>query len=133
MTGGASGIGLAMVRHFAAEGHRITILNVNAQAGPSVAAQVAADFSRACVDFAQCDVSSWDEQAAAFQRVFHQGGDNLDMVMANAGVLEQGETTLVELGKEGEPEPPRLESVETNFLGVIYCEPTTRSTLAEPC
>jgi NAD(P)-dependent dehydrogenase (short-subunit alcohol dehydrogenase family) len=128
VTGGASGIGLAITRHFAAQGHRVAILDVDAAAGPGVAASVAAEFPGSAVVFRRCDVSSWEEQAEAFEQVFRGDlGGRLDVVVANAGVSEQGGTTLVRLG-EGEegveegPVKPRVKTVEVNLLGTIYCE-----------
>ncbi|KAL2024736.1 hypothetical protein VTK56DRAFT_5557 [Thermocarpiscus australiensis] len=126
VTGGASGIGLALTRHFASRGHRVAILDVvDAAAGQAVAASVAAAFPRAeaAVSFHRCDVASWDEQAAAFERVFALHGGRLDVVVANAGVSEQGVTTLVRVGGEdsGErPERPRMRAVEVNLVGTIY-------------
>jgi NAD(P)-dependent dehydrogenase (short-subunit alcohol dehydrogenase family) len=123
VTGGASGIGLAITRHFAAQGHRVAMLDLNAASGPGVAASVAAEFPESTVSFHQCDVSSWDQQAAAFKEVFQEHGNSLDIVVANAGVSEQGVTTLVSLAEDGEgPRKPRTTTVEVNLLGTIYCE-----------
>ena len=124
VTGGASGIGLALTRHFASQGHQVAILDLNAAAGPVVAAAVAADFPQASVSFHACNVASWDEQAAAFEQAFHAHGDRLDIVVANAGVSEQGVTTLVKLdaGAEEGPVRPSATTVEVNLLGAVYCE-----------
>ncbi|KAK4240724.1 hypothetical protein C8A03DRAFT_41741 [Achaetomium macrosporum] len=120
VTGGASGIGLAITRHFASEGHRVAILDLNAASGPGVAASVAREFPQSAVSFHQCNVSSWDEQAAAFGRVFREHGGRLDVVVANAGVSEQGATTLVRLDEKEEPSPPKMTTVEVNLVGAIY-------------
>ncbi len=120
VTGGASGIGLAMASYFAAEGHNVAILDVNSS-GAQVARDLAAAYPRSSVAFHQCDVSSWDDQAAAFKTVYERHGGRLDVVMANAGVSEQGVTTVVNL-LEDEPSEPRLKSVQINLFGVVYCE-----------
>lgn len=123
VTGGASGIGLAITRHFASQGHHVAILDMNSDSGPAVAASVAAEFLQSCVTFYHCDVSSWDEQAAVFNKVFHKQGDRIDIVVANAGVSEQGVTTLVGHDDDAEePTRPRVKTVEVNLLGAIYCE-----------
>lgn len=121
VTGGGSGIGLAMVRHFASEGHRVAILDVNAAAGAKVAADVAAEYPSAGISFKKCDVSSWSEQAAVFKEVYGEHGNRLDVVMANAGISEQGTTSSVDL-KEDTPSEPRLAVMNVNLTGVIYCE-----------
>ncbi|KAK4113103.1 NAD(P)-binding protein [Canariomyces notabilis] len=133
ITGGASGIGLAITRYFAGqpEGHSIAILDVNAATGEAVAAALAAEFPRrTTISFHACDVSSWDEQARVFERVYREHGNALDVVVANAGVSEQGATTLVKLqsesgagsGERGEegPRKPSVKTVEVNLLGVVY-------------
>ncbi|KAK3305568.1 uncharacterized protein B0T15DRAFT_202112 [Chaetomium strumarium] len=125
VTGGASGIGLAITRHFASQGHRVAILDLDAASGPGVATAVAAEFPQSAVSFHQCNVVSWDEQAAAFKAAFREHGGRLDVVVANAGVSEQGATTLVRLGaeeeeEEAEPARPKMTTVEVNLVGAIY-------------
>ncbi|KAK0610399.1 hypothetical protein B0T17DRAFT_111442 [Bombardia bombarda] len=118
VTGGASGIGLAMSRHFASQGHRVAMLDISAATGPGLAAEVAAEHPQAIVSFKKCDVSSWDEQAAVFKEVFHEHGDRLDYVMANAG-LSGGKDTIIDLDEET-PQPPNLIAINVNLIGVIY-------------
>ncbi len=125
VTGGASGIGLAITRHFAAQGHQVAILDLNAASGPGVAASVAAEFPQSTVAFHACNVASWEEQAAVFENVFRDHGERVDVVVANAGVSEQGVTSLVKLDAEDEgPVKPRVTTVEVNLLGAVYCECT---------
>lgn len=131
VTGGASGIGLAMTRHFASEGHRIAILDVNQHTGPAVMAEVAADYPQATLSFKKCDVSSWQEQAAVFKEVFEEHGKRLDIVMANAGLSEQGSSSLVSV-EEDEPVQPTLRTVNVNLIGVIYCKITSSYTYLIP-
>ncbi|KAH8887029.1 NAD(P)-binding protein [Thozetella sp. PMI_491] len=118
VTGGSSGIGLENVRHFASQGHRVAMLDVSSS-GAEVAAEVAAEFPQSTVTFKKCDVSSWEDQAAAFKQVYDDHGGRLDVVMANAGISEQGVTTAIDLSEE-EPSKPRTKSLEVNLVGVVY-------------
>lgn len=121
VTGGASGIGLAMSRHFASEGHNIAILDVNVEAGENVAKELQTEFPGTKVSFKRCDVSSWDEQARVFEEVYREHGGVIDVVMANAGIAEGGAVTVVDL-KEDTPSKPRLKTLDINLVGTIYCE-----------
>ena len=78
ITGGASGIGLATVRRFAAEGARVVIADVDEAAGETAAAEVGGAFRR--VDVA--DEASVD---ALFDGVFAEFG-RLDIAFNNAGI-----------------------------------------------
>lgn len=133
VTGGASGLGLAMARHFAAQGDRVVILDVNAETGAAAAAEVSSSSSSAAhpqataVSFRKCDISSWDSQAATFKAVYHQeAGGRIDVVMANAGISEQGASSLLAWdegeGEEDEPTQPRLRTLDVNLVGTIYCK-----------
>ena len=120
VTGGGSGIGLAMSKHFASKGHNLTIFDVNAESGAKIASQLAAEHKDAAVSFQKCDVSSWENQVAAFKEVYQKHG-SIDIVMANAGISEQGSTSAINL-KEAEPSKPRLKVLDVNLTGVIYSE-----------
>jgi NAD(P)-dependent dehydrogenase (short-subunit alcohol dehydrogenase family) len=61
-------------------------------------------------------VSSWESQAAAFERVFAQQG-RVDVVFANAGITEKG-SLLPE--KDGKLTKPELATINVNFVGVVY-------------
>ncbi|UPK95468.1 hypothetical protein LCI18_006403 [Fusarium solani-melongenae] len=118
VTGGTSGIGLAMTRHFASQGHKVAVLDINDKTGPDVVAKVAGEYPQAAVSFRRSDVSSWEELAAAFQEIYREHG-RIDIVMANAGVSEQGQSSIVRV-EEDAPVKPNTKSVDVNLLGVIY-------------
>ncbi|KAL7619888.1 hypothetical protein AAE478_010435 [Parahypoxylon ruwenzoriense] len=118
VTGGASGLGLSMVQHFASQGHRVAILDVNSNSGCKAAAQVSSQYPQATVIFEQCDVASWHGQELAFRHVYQKYGA-INVVMANAGISEQGVSSLT-LVDEDEPSQPRLRTLEVNLTGVIY-------------
>ena len=119
VTGGTSGIGLAMTRHFASEGHKVAVLDINDKTGPEVIAKVASEYPEAAVSFRRSDVTSWEDQAAAFQEIYREHG-RIDIVMANAGISEQGQSSMVKV-EEDEPVKPDTRSLDVNLLGAIYC------------
>ena len=119
VTGGASGIGLGMARHFASQGHSVTVLDINNRTGTEVVAEIAAENPRASLSFKRVDVSSWEDQAAAFAEVYREHG-RIDVVMANAGISEQGKSSISAV-EEDAPIKPDMKSIEVNLLGVIYC------------
>ncbi|KAL2830306.1 hypothetical protein BDW59DRAFT_158636 [Aspergillus cavernicola] len=117
VTGGASGIGLGITRQFAPQPNtHITIFDINTTTGATVLDQLRTEFPSTSFSFEQCDVSSWESQAAAFENVVAQQG-RVDVVFANAGITEKG-SLLPE--KEGKPVKPELATVNVNFVGVMY-------------
>jgi len=117
ITGGASGIGLAMTRHFAAQGHDIAVLDVNAVEGPSIVAALTKEYPDSSLTFEQCDVSLWQDQAAVFKKFFDRYG-RIDIVMANAGISERGRSDMTVLDEE-QPSQPRLHAINVNLVGVL--------------
>jgi len=81
VTGGASGIGLATATRLAAEGVQLVIVDLNDEAGRSVAADLGARFVRADVGRS----SDWTAIVAEAEESF--GG--LDLAYLNAGVTTQ--------------------------------------------
>lgn len=140
VTGGASGLGAVMAQHFASEGYHVALLDVNAEAGPSLAAALlpttttkkygAAAAAAAPPPpttppravFRTCDVSSWADQADAFRAVYREFG-RIDVVCANAGISEGGASALAHVDdtQDGEPAEPNLKVLDVNLAGVIYC------------
>ena len=80
VTGGASGIGLGMVELFVAEGARVVVADVNAEAGNAVADRLGDS-----VVFQPTDVSSADDVQAVVDRAASAFG-GLDVMCNNAGV-----------------------------------------------
>jgi NAD(P)-dependent dehydrogenase (short-subunit alcohol dehydrogenase family) len=90
VTGGASGIGLATVRRFAAEGARVVVADIDVAAGAEVADEVDGLF-------VEVDVTSEDGVRALFQRaVDHFGG--LDIAFNNAGISPPDDDSILVTG-----------------------------------
>lgn len=127
VTGGASGIGLAMARHFASEGYDVALLDVAGEEPVAAAldqvrkagAEGKGD-GKAKVIFRRCDVSSWREQADGFRAVHDEFG-RVDVVCANAGISERGASVMAAV-EEDEPRQPDLKVVDVCLTGVIYCK-----------
>lgn len=80
VTGGASGIGLATVRRFLADGGRVVLADYNAASGAAVAAALGDD-----VRFARADVAQEADVEAAVAACVETFG-RIDCVVNNAGV-----------------------------------------------
>ncbi|GAB1217345.1 hypothetical protein ATERTT37_006584 [Aspergillus terreus] len=118
ITGGASGIGLGIVRHFAPQPDtHITILDINAASGAQVLSDLQREFPSASLSFEVCDTSSWEAQAAAFAAVYAQRG-RIDLVFANAGITEKG--SVLDGMHAAAPVKPTVVTLDVNLLGVIY-------------
>lgn len=89
ITGGASGIGLAITNHFAATSSNthITILDINPATGVQTLASLRSQHPSASLSFEPCDTSSWESQAVVFDKVYRERG-GVDVVFANAGITE---------------------------------------------
>ncbi len=79
ITGGACGIGLSAVKKFCAEGAKVIIADIQAEAGTRLAAETGATF-------VQCDVS----KSADVQKVIAAAEGKLDIIYNNAGVYLSG-------------------------------------------
>ena len=85
VTGGASGIGLAIARSFAQRGCRVMLLDVEAKALEAALADLRAEGSNADVRGALCDVTARTAMQEAAQAVMDAFG-RVDFLFANAGV-----------------------------------------------
>lgn len=117
VTGGASGIGLAMTRYFAGEGHNVIVLDINPAQGSSAIQKIAEEIPTASIVFEECDVSDWDRQAEVFKSIFERHAQ-IDVVMANAGIAEPGPSDMTDLD-EIAPSKPRTKVIDVNLIGVM--------------
>ncbi|MDX2484239.1 MAG: SDR family NAD(P)-dependent oxidoreductase [Pseudodonghicola sp.] len=89
ITGGASGLGEATARHFAANGAQVTLLDRDAERGPKIAQEIGGHF-------VQTDVTNDDSVAAAIAYAIEKMG-KITTAVNCAGIGTVGKT----LGKEG--------------------------------
>lgn len=108
ITGGASGIGLAITRLFARNGHRVFFLDYNAATGIEVERELIE--SGHTVKFLEADVSSMESVAKAFASI----PPTLDVLVNNAGISHIGN-----LENTAESDFERL--FQVNVKGVFTC------------
>lgn len=89
VSGGASGLGKAMVERFASEGAKVVLGDINVAGGEAVAKATAAHFVK-------LDVRSEADWIAAMAMVEREFG-RLDVIVNNAGVLGTGPIETTEL------------------------------------
>lgn len=92
VTGAAQGIGEAYAKALAAEGAKVVVADVNADAGQQVAKQIGADGGAAM--FVPCDVSSHGSAAALVEQVVAAYG-GIDHLINNAAIYGAMEFNLL--------------------------------------
>ena len=113
VTGGASGLGLAVARHIVAAGGRVTLLDV--QEGPG---QAAAETLGKSAAFAKCDVTSETEVNAAMEAARVANG-GINLLVNCAGVIGAGRV----LGKNGPMAGDFFSRVvQINLIGTFLCD-----------
>lgn len=100
----ASGMGLGVVQALADRGGwHVHILDVKEEEGNRVAG------SMSDVHFHKVDLTSYSDLGDAFKAAFVAGGNRLDFVFANAGIIER--SSIFDLKSDSDDPPP-----EPNFL-----------------
>jgi NAD(P)-dependent dehydrogenase (short-subunit alcohol dehydrogenase family) len=69
--------------------------------------------------YTHCDVTSWDSQSALFKGV-HERNGRIDIVIANAGIVERKEFLDDELTENGELKQPDISVINVNLVGCMY-------------
>lgn len=82
ITGGASGIGAAAVKLFAAEGANIAIADIDSATGQYLADEISASGTKSI--FVQTDVSSKSDICSLFEQTSYKLG-GVDIILSNAG------------------------------------------------
>ncbi|MEU4341571.1 3-oxoacyl-ACP reductase [Nocardia sp. NPDC023852] len=90
VTGGGSGIGLATVRRFAAEGAKVVVADVDAVTGEAAAAEVGGRY-------AEVDVTDESQVEALFQAAVDSYG-GLDIAFNNAGISPPEDDSILTTG-----------------------------------
>jgi NAD(P)-dependent dehydrogenase (short-subunit alcohol dehydrogenase family) len=113
VTGGASGLGLAVARHIVAAGGRVTLLDVQEGPGQAAAASLGAN-----AGFAKCDVTSETEVNAAME-IARAATGGINLLVNCAGVIGAGRV----LGKNGPMAGDFFTRVvHINLIGTFLCD-----------
>ncbi|KAL6246282.1 hypothetical protein RBB50_006518 [Rhinocladiella similis] len=119
VTGGANGMGEAMVRAFAAAGAFVTFGDLQPR-GTELEEELNADGEK--VAFVKCDIRNWDDQIRMFETAKKNSPSNsVDIVIANAGISRSSGDSLWNLDDpNGEPTKPDLNIIRVNIDGTLY-------------
>ncbi|MCO5311346.1 MAG: SDR family oxidoreductase [Microthrixaceae bacterium] len=111
VTGAASGIGLGIAQRFAADGHKVAVLDRNAEAAAKAASELVA--SGATAISVAVDVADHDSVVAAFGQVRNELG-NTEILVTSAGI--EGFDSLLDVS------PQRWEQIiAVNLTGTFWC------------
>lgn len=110
VTGGAQGIGKAIARALLGAGYRVTIIDLDEEAGAETVAEYAAEGE---IVFAAADIGDARQAKGAIERAANTFG-RLDLLVNNAGIFIS--RPLADL----EPEAWRR-VIDTNLSGAFHC------------
>lgn len=113
VTGGASGMGLAVAQKLSRSGWVVAVVDLDRSESAEVLKQLG-DTAM----FIQADVSNYDSQLAAFQEVKKAMG-RIDFVFANAGIIGRGDF-YDSIEADAAPAKPSMLVQEVCLTGVIY-------------
>ncbi|PMD37857.1 short chain dehydrogenase/ reductase [Hyaloscypha variabilis F] len=117
VTGGANGIGEALVRSLVAADAFVTIGDNNVSRGEEIAKELGLN-----AQFIKCDILSWDDQVSMFEAAQNNSPHkSVDIVIANAGIGRGTGDSLFKLDDcNGPPVKPALMIAQVNILGTMY-------------
>ncbi|KAH6672051.1 3-beta-hydroxysteroid dehydrogenase [Halenospora varia] len=110
ITGGASGLGLAVATSLAKKGWKLSLCDMNEKAGKEAAAKLNATFHKT-------NVTDYGSLSTTFDKTFKEFG-RIDFVFANAGIVERDNFYAVFPNTGPPPEPDQL-SVDIDLKAVI--------------
>lgn len=111
VTGGASGIGLAICRRFGREGIRVALIDMNAEEASRQAAALQASGIEAKAF--TCDVSSEEQCLQTIQAVIDTFG-GIDFLINNAGITQRSAFVDTDASVY-------RKVMDINFFGALYC------------
>ncbi|KIW80062.1 hypothetical protein Z517_06677 [Fonsecaea pedrosoi CBS 271.37] len=116
ITGGASGMGLAVAEHLWQLGWNVTIIDVNEESGKEIAA---AHGDSAL--FFKANVADYEELSVTFAKTWDRWG-RLDAVFGNAGIGDRISFYKPQPDRaDGTPPKPSTAVIDIDLLGPIYC------------
>lgn len=114
VTGATRGIGFATARLFAQCGATVLLAGRNLNELERVCQSIRAECGVSSAEYYQCDISDELNIKAMFQAVFKHASRRLDVLMANAGVLDDAL-----IGMVGRAQMERVFAVNT--FGLLHC------------
>ncbi|KAF2705282.1 hypothetical protein K504DRAFT_440365 [Pleomassaria siparia CBS 279.74] len=113
VTGGNSGMGMALTRHLVTRGWKVAVADI--KANPEFSDELGDKAS-----FHQCNVADYDSQAEMFQQVWDKYG-RIDALCANAGIVDQSSIFIFDhRGSDRIPPKPNLVCTDVDYKGVVY-------------
>ena len=106
----ASGLGLAVATSLASKGWKISIADMNENAGNEAATSLKGSFHKT-------NVNDYASLSSTFDKTFKEYGQ-IDFVFANAGIVER-DNFYAKFPNDGPPPPPEMLSVDIDLKAVI--------------
>lgn len=118
VTGGCSGIGLALVQHLLSKQDQIWRV-VIADIRPEAYTEISATLDESRVLFITTNVASWEDNASLFKRAYEWTNQQIDFFAANAGIPDR-ERIAEHFDLDAEPQKPDLSCVDVDLGAVFY-------------
>ncbi|KAK4505171.1 hypothetical protein PRZ48_003134 [Zasmidium cellare] len=109
ITGGASGIGLEVVKALAGRPDwNVHVLDISDREVTSASARITTH---------KADVTNYEQLANVFHKIFKTSNSRIDFVFANAGIIESQD--FYKKQKTSPPPPPDLRSIDVDLKGLV--------------